>query len=112
MGLKDLYLRSRYEFNSKFWLQGDVHSFFAYADTVLPTESMAAKDKNLGGELDLTFGWIIHEAVSLQGGYSHYFLSDTMRSLHSQTLSDRQNWAYLMVVFRPTSKAKFIGVLQ
>jgi hypothetical protein len=110
--LQDFFLRSRYEFNPKFWMQADVHSFAAYADTVLPGESVAVKDKNLGGELDLTFGWIIHEAVSLQGGYSQYFLSNTMRSLHSQTLSSQQNWAYLMVVFRPTSKAKFIGVLQ
>lgn len=112
VGLKDFYLRTRYEFNPKFWIQADGHSFSAYADTVLPSESVTSKDKNLGAELDFTFGWIIHDAVSLQGGYSQYFLSDTMRSLQSQTLSDQQNWAYLMVVFRPTSKAKFIGVLQ
>ncbi|GAA0878196.1 hypothetical protein GCM10009119_11640 [Algoriphagus jejuensis] len=112
VGLKDFFLRSRFEFNPKFWMQIDLHSFSAYADTVLPSESVATKDKNLGGELDLTLGWIIHEAVSLQGGYSQYFLSDTMRSLHPQMLSNQQNWAYLMVVFRPTSKAKFIGVLQ
>ncbi len=112
VGLKDFYLRSRYEFNPKFWLQADVHGFSSYAETVLPGENADSKSKNLGSELDLTFGWIIHEAVSLQGGYSQYFLSDTMRSLHSQALGDQQNWAYLMVVFRPTSKAKFIGVLQ
>lgn len=112
VGLKDFYLRTRYEFNPKFWIQADGHSFSAYADTVLPSESVTSKDKNLGAELDFTFGWIIHDAVSLQGGYSQYFLSDTMRSLQSQSLSDQQNWAYLMVVFRPTSKAKFIGVLQ
>jgi hypothetical protein len=112
VGLKDFYLRSRYEFNPKFWVQADGHSFSAYADTVLPTESVAVKDKSLGAEVDLTFGWVIHEAVSLQGGYSQYFLSDTMRSLNAQILSSQQNWAYLMVVFRPTSKAKFIGVLQ
>ena len=112
VGLKDIFLRSRYEFNPKFWMQTDLHTFSSYADTVLPSESVATKDKKLGGELDLTFGWIIHEAMSLQGGYSQYFLSDTMRSLNSQTLTSQQNWAYLMVVFRPTSKAKFIGVLQ
>lgn len=112
VGLKDFFLRTRYEFNPKFWIQADGHSFSAYADTILPGEGVTSKDKNLGAELDFTFGWIIHEAVSLQGGYSQYFLSDTMRSLQAQTLSDQQNWAYLMVVFRPTSKAKFIGVLQ
>ncbi|WP_236021442.1 alginate export family protein [Algoriphagus oliviformis] len=112
VGLKDFFIRSRYEFNPKFWMQTDFHSFSSYADTSLPGESPDSQSKNLGSELDLTFGWIIHEAVSLQGGYSQYFLSDTMRSLHAQTLSDQQNWAYLMVIFRPTSKAKFIGVLQ
>lgn len=111
VGLKDLYIRSRYEFNPKFWVQTDFHSFSAQADPGLPSSS-GSSEKGLGSELDFTFGWIILEAVSLQGGYNRYFLSDTMRGLQSGNLKDQQNWAYLMVVFRPTSKAKFIGVLQ
>lgn len=113
VGLKDLFLRSRYEFSPKFWVQTDVHSFSAYAETILPSESgITSKSKNLGAEVDFTFGWIVQDAVSIQGGYSQYFLSDTMRSLQAGNLQSQQNWAYLMIVFRPTSKAKFIGVLQ
>ncbi|MDX5340745.1 MAG: alginate export family protein [Cyclobacteriaceae bacterium] len=113
VGLKDLFIRSRYEFSPKIWVQTDWHSFSAYAETILPTETgISEKSKNLGSELDFTFGWILQEAVSIQGGYSQYFLSDTMRSLQVGQLQNQQNWAYLMVVFRPTSKAKFIGVLQ
>lgn len=113
VGLQDFFLRSRYEFNPKFWLQGDFHSFSAYADTRLPSESsLDSKDKGLGTELDLTLGWILNESVSIQGGYSQFFQTDTMQDFYGVNLKNTQNWAYVMFVFRPTSKAKFIGILQ
>lgn len=113
VGLQDYFIRGRYELNPKFWIQTDFHSFSAFADTRLPSESnLDSKDKGLGSELDFTFGWILNESVSLQGGYSQYFHSDSMEDLQGVALNNSQNWAYLMFVFRPTSKAKFIGVLQ
>lgn len=110
-GLKDLFLRTRYEWGPKFWTQADFHLFSSYGQLV-DTSAEATPDKNLGTELDLTFGLIINDAVSLQGGYSQFFMSDTFESIHWYPMKNTQNWAYLMFVFRPTSKAKFIGVLQ
>lgn len=112
VGLKNFYLRSRYEFNPKFWIQTDIHRFSAYADTRLPGESLNEKSKDLGTELDFTFGWIMNESVSLQGGFHQFYFTETFQSLHINPLQNQQNWAYLMFVFRPTSKAKFIGILQ
>jgi hypothetical protein len=50
--------------------------------------------------------------VSLQSGYSQLFASDAFRDTQAIEINQTQNWAYIMFVFRPTSKAKFIGVLQ
>lgn len=110
-GLKDLFVRTRYEWGPKFWTQADFHLFSSYGQ-LMDTSEEITPDKNLGSELDLTFGLIINDAVSLQGGYSQFFMSDTFESTQWSTMKNTQNWAYLMFVFRPTSKAKFIGVLQ
>lgn len=110
-GLHDIYLRSRYSFNSNLWIQADGHWFSSYA-TPTDQDGQLVSDQNIGTELDLTFGLIINDAVSLQGGYSQLFASIAFEDLQSFELDGMQNWAYVMFVFRPTSKAKFIGVKQ
>jgi hypothetical protein len=111
VGLNDIYLRSRYTFNPGLWIQADLHHFSSFAKPVDP-EGEPAAGNNIGSELDLTFGLIINDAVSLQGGYSQMFLSGNYRDIQASAFKDTQNWAYLMFIFRPTSTAKFIGVLQ
>lgn len=110
-GLHDIYLRSRYTFSPKFWIQADGHWFSSYAQA-FGQDGQLVDDQHLGTELDLVFGLIINDAVSLQGGYSQLFASSAFEETQSFELDGMQNWAYLMFVFRPTSKAKFIGVLQ
>lgn len=111
VGLKNYYLRSRYEFSPKFWVQTDFHLFSTYSQPV-DREGAVLSDNKLGSELDFTFGLILNESVSLQGGYSQFFYTETLEAIQPVNLNNQQNWAYLMVIFRPTSKAKFIGVLQ
>ncbi|RYZ54173.1 MAG: hypothetical protein EOO14_14585, partial [Chitinophagaceae bacterium] len=66
----------------------------------------------LGTEIDLSLGYLINNSLSLQGGYSQAFFSDTFEFLqNSGELKKGQNWAYLMLIFRPTLKNKFIGIL-
>lgn len=111
VGLKNYYLRSRYEFNPKFWIQTDFHLFSTYSQAV-DREFKVISENKLGSELDFTFGWILNESVSLQGGYSQFFFTETLEAIQPVDLKNQQNWAYMMFIFRPTSKAKFIGVLQ
>ena len=111
VGLKDIFLRTRYTFSSKFFSQLDYHLLSSYASP-LDLEGKLASDKSIGSELDLVFGLLINDAVSLQGGYSQFFLSGDYKDLQATDLKEIQNWAYLMVIFRPTSTAKFIGILQ
>lgn len=110
VGLQDYYLRTRFDFNPKFFTQVDGHLFNSFANVYRTTgEKM---DKYLGTEVDLTLGYIFNDAISVQGGYSQFFYSDTFERLQNNgMLKNTQNWAYLMLIFRPTMKNKFIGLL-
>ncbi|AFL85154.1 hypothetical protein Belba_2609 [Belliella baltica DSM 15883] len=109
VGLQDYYIKGRYDFNPKFFLQGDIHRFLTHKNVI---QGISQLDKNLGTELDLSFGYIFNSAISLQGGYSHFLYSDTFQSLQNRgTLKNTQNWSYLMLIFRPTMKNRFIGIL-
>ena len=111
VGLQDYYLKARYDFNPKFFIQADFHQFLAHAD-VFSQNGLFKLDKNLGTELDFSFGYIFNSAISLQGGYSQLFYSDTFASLQNRgDLKDTQNWAYLMLIFRPNMKNRFVGIL-
>jgi hypothetical protein len=110
VGLKDIFVKGRLDFNSKLFTQLDGHYFSAYADVY--AQGGAKMDRYLGTELDLTVGYLVNEAISLQGGYSQVFHTDTFERVQNNgQLKNNQNWAYLMLVFRPNMKAKFIGIL-
>ena len=119
VGLQDYYFKSRYQFNPDFFTQLDAHVFAAHAEVIQfgvggPTITPAAEtlDPYLGTEIDLSFGYILNRAVSVQGGYSQIFASNTFEALQGQTeYKNTQNWAYLMLIVRPTMKNRFIGIL-
>ncbi|WP_132053707.1 alginate export family protein [Pseudocnuella soli] len=110
VGLKDLYVRGRLDINQKLFTQLDGHYFSSYADVF--NAAGAKMDRYLGTEVDVSVGYLIHDALSLQGGYSQLFYSDTFERVQSNfSLKQTQNWAYLMLIFRPNMKNKFIGIL-
>jgi hypothetical protein len=114
VGLEDLYLKGRYAFNKKLFVQTDLHAFSAQNNVFRLTQNNITEElpSYLGTEIDFTLGYILNDAVSVQGGYSHFFHTDTFAALQpNANLSPTQNWAYLMLVFRPTMKNKFIGIL-
>jgi hypothetical protein len=112
VGLQNFYLKGRYDFNPKFFIQADGHLFYSHADVFALDGSQQPMDKLMGTELDLSFGYIFNTAISLQGGYSQFFHTDTYRMVQgNRNLKDTQNWAYLMMIFRPTMKNRFIGIL-
>ncbi|MFC3879137.1 alginate export family protein [Algoriphagus namhaensis] len=111
VGLNDLFLRSRYDFNSTFWIQGDYHHFSSAAELLSEGTSGDELSKGFGSELDFTIAKVVSESVSIQVGYSQFFTSDTFAHFqNNDPLKEIQNWAYIMFVFRPNNKAKFIGV--
>lgn len=118
VGLQDLYLKARYNFDSSVFLQLDAHHFSSQVD-IVDFQGNPVKDSNgevyknyLGAELDLSLGYIISNSFSLQAGYSQFFQSSTMELIRQQAKpASMQNWAYLMLIFRPTSSNKFSGIL-
>jgi len=114
VGLQDYFLKVRSQFKPGFFTQIDGHVFLAEATParVLPGSSPEELDKYLGTEIDFSLGFLFHPAVSLQFGYSHLIPSTTFEFLDdAENARDTQNWAYLMLVFRPTMKNKNIGIL-
>ncbi len=109
VGLIDYFLRARYDFSQKLWTSLNAHSFNAFSDVYQDNQRISG---NLGLELDLTLGYIINDAVSLQSGYSQFIASESFEILQGvQNAASRQNWAYIMMIYRPTMKNKFIGLL-
>ncbi|HEV7333911.1 MAG TPA: alginate export family protein [Flavisolibacter sp.] len=110
VGLQDFFLRTRLDFSPKFFTQIDGHYFTSHA--AVYRSSGEKRNKYLGTELDLSLGYLINSAISLQGGYSQFFFSDTFEQVQNNgVLKNVQNWAYLMLIFRPTMRNKFIGIL-
>ncbi|MGM1055416.1 MAG: alginate export family protein [Bacteroidota bacterium] len=106
VGLRDLFLRMRYDMNPKLFLSLNIHSFNSF------TPYSENEDEHLGYETDLALGYILNRSVSLQAGYSHFFQSDQLENLQNvQNPAGRQNWGYLMMIYRPTMKNRFIGLL-
>ena len=110
-GLRDIYLRTRYNFDTGFWIQGDYHHFASTATILLEGYTGTELNKGFGSEIDLSIGKVISESISIQAGYSQFIASDTFKHIQDNgSLKTNQNWAYIMFVFRPNNKAKFIGV--
>jgi hypothetical protein len=109
VGLNDLYLQGKYEKNKRWFLSIDIHNFHSNAKIYNGTEVLSNK---LANELDLTGGLIINSDVSLQLGYSQLLSSESLKYLQASNASNSQNWAYIMLIIRPNSEKKFIGLLN
>ena len=108
-GLQDVFLRVRYDFNPALFVSLNGHSFSTQAGVYQDSQELS---RELGYETDLALGYILNEAVSLQAGYSQLFASDTFEQLQGiQNPAAIQNWGYLMMIYRPTMKNRFIGLL-
>ncbi|MCH7409516.1 alginate export family protein [Belliella sp. DSM 111904] len=113
VGLEDYAIKTRFTLNPKFFIQGDYHFFRAHSQVFYLREtSPPLLNRYLGSEIDFTFGWLINDALSIQSGYSQFFHSDTFAYMNGENmLKSSQNWAYIMLIVRPTMKNKFIGIL-
>jgi hypothetical protein len=109
VGLQDYFLRGRYDVGPRFFAQLDGHLFYSDARVRRGGEDERAY---LGTEIDLSAVYVFTEAVSVQAGYSRLLAADTLAALTSvDDPQPRQDWGYLMLIFRPTMKNKFIGIL-
>ncbi len=109
VGLQDLFGTITYHPKSTAFISATIHSFGADADIFDEEELM---ENSLGTEIDFTLGFVFNKATSMQAGYSMMFASPSLEYLQNiQQPANAQSWAYLMLIFRPDSEKKFIGVV-
>lgn len=93
IGLIDLHAKANFKLTEKSNLKLAVHNFSAAADV---------DEKQLGNEVDITFGHKIQKNVSLVAGYSHMFAADGMENLKGNFDGNTNNWAWVMLTINPT----------
>ncbi len=109
VGLNDLFLRIKYAQAKKWYIVTDIHQFMSNAKVY---KSNVLQSNQLGTEIDITGGIVFSKDVSLQLGYSQMFGTSTFNYIQKiNTPKDQQNWFYAMLIIRPKSDKKFIGVM-
>ncbi len=99
VGLQDAYVKIKYK-KDKFSAGIDVHYFLAAAD--VSDGQGGAMDPALGTEIDTYLGTKLAEGVGIKMGYSHLLPTETMQALKGGDLNETANWAYAMLVVKPT----------
>ena len=94
VGLNDAYLKYGWS-KMKFSVNADLH-YFASAGKI-----NADTGKYLDTELDLTFGYKLHEIATLNAGWSSMFASENMELLKGGDSSASNYWAYIMLTVTP-----------
>ncbi|MGE0021558.1 MAG: hypothetical protein AB7S72_17940 [Draconibacterium sp.] len=94
VGLNDAYLKYGWS-KKKFSVNADLH-YFASAGKISEDA-----DKYLGTEIDLTFGYKLHEIATLNAGLSSMFASETMELLKGGDSGASNYWAYVMLTVTP-----------
>jgi hypothetical protein len=101
-GLADYYFKTRYKPKDNLTVTADLHRF------VLPTAVMGtdgtALEKGLGTEVDIMITYNMTKAITIEGGYSRMFATETMASAKVKNVrnaEDNANWAYLMISIKP-----------
>lgn len=97
VGLQDIYGGLNYG-KDKFTFGSAIHVFSSQADLYSGVEKM---DNYLGTEVDLSFGYKYSESVMINAGYSQMFAADSMEVLKGGDKGEMQNWAWVMIVFKP-----------
>lgn len=110
-GIADVFLRLRFDFNAKGFITLNTHGFSAVAAVV--NNNGQRLPKFLTAETDFVFGYLFNETLSVQSGYSQLFPAAALETLQQVSNPKTiQNWCYLMLLYRPKMKNRFVGVLH
>ncbi|MEQ6122222.1 alginate export family protein [Reichenbachiella sp. MALMAid0571] len=99
VGLSDIYFGAKTAI-SKMNLYGALH-IFASTGKVSSGSFPNTMSKALGEEVDLSLSYKVKNDVVLQCGYSQMFATDTMEALKGGNKNKINNWAWVMITFKP-----------
>jgi hypothetical protein len=101
VGLVDIYVPLMYKVN-KLTAEFQLHYFNAAADVKNVADPTKAMDSGLGTEADLMLTYAISPEMSISGGYSQMFGTETLQALKGGNYENSQNWAWIMFTFNPS----------
>ncbi len=104
VGLNDFFLKAFYKKKS-FTTGLDLHFFYANSN-IADTHSGGSMESSLGTELDYTISWKIKAGATFKLGYSQLFGTETMEALKGGDKDATNNWAWAMVIFKPSFSIK------
>jgi len=100
VGLVDFYVPLVYKMN-KLTTEFQLHYFSAAADVKHVEDPTKAMSAGLGTEADLMFTYAVSPEISISGGYSQMFGTETLQVLKGGNYQNTQNWAWIMFSFNP-----------
>ncbi len=103
-GLQDYYVKTKLKAGSKWVLQADAHEFYS-ASTLPAVDGKATPSRRFGTEADLTAIFTLTPMISFEGGYSHFWNTNSLTAPGVKNIPDAKsnsNWAYLMINIRPS----------
>lgn len=102
-GLVDLNIKTAFRVSDKAKLMAQLHHFLSPVEIPDPANTSQALTRSLGTEIDLVYLVQLHEAVKLHVGYSQMFATGSLEEIKGTVnASAMNNWAWLMVTFKPT----------
>jgi hypothetical protein len=98
VGLQDAFLKFGYSTTK--WQFNLMPHVFNAANTVLDANKNEMNNY-LGTEVDFTASYAVQKYVTVSGGYSQMFGTDTMQRLKGGDVDHTNNWAWVMVNVNP-----------
>ena len=105
VGLNDIYTSFKYK-KDRFSAALVVHLFSANGSVADSINSSKEMESNLGTELDFSIGYVLGKGVSFAAGYSQMMATETLEVLKGGSSSETNNWAWVMVTFKPSYLVK------
>ncbi|WP_281614696.1 alginate export family protein [Flammeovirga sp. SubArs3] len=103
-GLTDLYVGATYKFDKDWNVYGRYH-YFASAATIADNNGNEL-DSGLGSEIDLIINYKFNKYITIQGGWSGMFATDSMVYSTAQNNpgdpNKFNNWGWMGLVIKPT----------
>lgn len=106
-GLKNYFYKFKYKPKDKLTIAIDVHAFAAA--NRLSNGAGGTLDRYLGTEGDLTVDYNMTKIVTITGGYSIMYATNSMASAAVKNVKGAANnpqWAYVMIAIKPNFMAK------
>lgn len=98
VGLQDAFLK--FSYTNKKWQYNLLSHFFNAANTVVDANKNEMNNY-LGTEVDFTASYAVQKYVTVSGGYSQMFGTNTLQILKGGDVDHTNNWAWVMINVNP-----------